>query len=393
MSLDATEGLRREKADLLERTYAVQREIRKAHRVMAFQQILDQDGSATRAKIARDTGLNPSTVSVILKELIDDGLVVDGDPAESTGGKPATTLKIDQSLHRILTVIVRPKRLRAALFTLDGEVEFLVEEDHSRLISPDDVVGFVSSLVSDAKRTVGAVGLQIPGAQDGGIVLESVHLDWHNIPLAVLVQEATGVPAYVVNDADAEAMVEGAYYPAAAANLYFVHMGAGLGGAIVSRGLLLSGLSGRAGEIGHVRVNHEATEATCLCGVPGCLESVVSLQAMLGPRYSEELTGEEISALAAEPDAVARLETGAVTLARTLRLVCAALDIPQVVLGGDAPYLGDRFLDLIQRELRTYPAMAAETPTVVYAHPQRESFGVAHYALNRAFGVQWSFRP
>ncbi|NJC24033.1 putative NBD/HSP70 family sugar kinase/putative transcriptional regulator [Arthrobacter pigmenti] len=378
-------------AQLLERTYAVQREIRKAHRVMAFQQIVDQEGSATRAKIARNTGLNPSTVSTILKELIDDGLVLDGEQAESTGGKPATTLKVDRSVHGILTVTVRPRRFRAALFTLGGEVESTESREFDRNVAPEDLVHFVSTFISNTERKIGVVGLQVPGAQDEGTVLESVQLDWHNVPLAYLIEAATGVPTFVVNDADAEAMVEGAYHPNAAATLYFVHMGGGLGAAIVSRGLLLSGLSGRAGEIGHVRVDYEASEPACLCGVAGCLESVASMRAMLGPAYSEELTSDEISALAADPSAVERLEAGAVALARALRLICAALDIQQVVLGGDAPRLGSAFLAAVQKELNANPAMAARTPSVVYAHPPREAFGVAQYALNRAFGVQWSF--
>ena len=105
-----------------------------------------------------------------------------------------------------------------------------------------------------------------------------------------------------------------------------VHLGEGVGAAVTNGGALMSGATGRAGEIGHVRVVFEGASATCRCGLSGCLESATSMSAMLGDAYTDELDDHDTSLLASTAESRERMGFGARALSRALRIISALLD-------------------------------------------------------------------
>ncbi|MGO4857841.1 ROK family transcriptional regulator [Arthrobacter sp. 2MCAF14] len=368
-------------------------EMRRGHLRAALQLVVQGDGRMTRAEIARRSGLTSATVSSLLTELIRDGYVQDGQQAVSTGGKRATTLKLDRDRHGILVVTLRPLIVRGAILNLAGEV---VSERSDRLESgatPEDVARFVEEFVGDTERNVLCVGLRVPGTTIHGRVVESVQLAWYDEPVAEVVTGAVGVPCVIINDADAEALSESISSREAAENSLFIHLGEGIGAAIIRDGEVMIGPSGRAGEIGHVRVVYEGSRNVCRCGLTGCLESTSSLTAMLGPAFRDESSFEEVHLLAEAAGAQERLADGAKALARAIRLICAAFDVGEVVLGGSAPALGARFISDVADDLEMYPAKGARLAIVRFAQSSSPFNGVAQYALSQLLGVRWSNPP
>ncbi|WP_455903979.1 ROK family protein [Microbacterium sp.] len=366
-----------------------QASVRRANLRRALQLVFRNPGSETRAGIARATGLTAATASSLVAELIDLQLIVDGEQAASTGGKRATTLSIAAEHHVILVLVIRPTDARIALVALDGtevDTRRVAFSDESRDRMLDDAV---SDVAAEYSGRLLVAGVQLPGTTDGRRVFESVQLGWTDVPLAERFEAVLGIPVLLVNDVDAEAIAEAAREDESSGYRLFIHIGTGIGAAVTLDGELAPGPRDRAGEIGHVQVEFGEEARTCRCGRQGCLESASSMTAMLGDDFDDAMDDEAIAALAAAADDE-RLAEGARALARTVKLIAAVLDAAEVVIGGPARALGDRFLPLVQAEV-DYTATGTTNVPVRYADSDASiSTGVAQVALSSALGVRWS---
>ncbi|GAA1442806.1 ROK family transcriptional regulator [Leifsonia poae] len=371
---------------------ATQAAVRERNLTSALQLVLSGSGTATRASIARRTGLTSATVSSLLSGLLADGLVLEGQRAESTGGKRATTLQIDPSRHVLLSVIVQPGLVRGAVVNLLGsEVTSLSQKP----VTPgaiEDVQLVVRRLVAATTARVVAVGVQVPGIADGPLIRESVQLGWSDVNLSDALRDIVDAPVHLVNDADAEALADYATSDQFGANQMFVSLSTGVGAAFIVDGSLLAGAAHRAGEIGHVPVLFGPDAPLCACGNRGCLEEVVSVTSLVGLPHGTDLESVDVVALASTQESRERIAFGARVLARALLLVGAALDVPNVVLGGTAPELGDEFIGHLRAEAARHTVRAAMPLSFRYAKVALEQpfRGAAQHALQSTLGVSWA---
>ncbi|WP_435748620.1 ROK family protein [Microbacterium sp. PMB16] len=366
-----------------------QASVRRANLRRALQLVFLNPGAQTRAGIARATGLTAATASSLVAELIENRLIVEGEQAASTGGKRATTLSIDAEHHLLLVVVIQPSHAYIALVALNGaEIEVrrvtYSREDRDRVL--DEAMAAVAAEYGDRLL---AGGVQLPGTTDGRAVLESVQLNWHDVPLAERFERALNAPVLLVNDVDAEAIAEAGRDESPAGYRLFIHIGGGIGAAVTLDGELAPGPRHRAGEIGHVQVVFGDAARECRCGQRGCLESAAAMGAMLGEEFSDAMDAAEIAVLAARADAQ-QLDEGARALARAIKLISALLDPAEVVIGGPATELGPRFLEQVRRET-DYPSSGTTQAPIRYADPRvGQSAGAAQAALTSALGVRWS---
>lgn len=366
-----------------------QASVRRANLRRALQLVFRTPGETTRASISRATGLTAATASSLVAELIEQRLVVEGPQAASTGGKRATTLSVDAEHHLILVIVIRPTDARLALLALDGaEVE--VRRITYAAAERDRVLdAAIAAVGAEYGSRLLVAAAQLPGTTDGRRVLESVQLDWQDVPLAERWERELQIPVLLVNDVDAEAIAESAMEEASAGYRLFIHIGGGIGAAVTLDGELAPGPRDRAGEIGHVQVEFGDAARSCRCGRAGCLEAAASMTAMLGDGFDDSLDDDAIVALAATAEDELLAE-GARTLARTIKLIAAVLDAEEVVIGGPARVLGDRFLGLVQQEI-DYTATGTVNVPVRYADGAASiTTGVAQVALTHALGVRWS---
>lgn len=363
--------------------------VRRANLRRALQLVFRSSGEQTRAGIARATGLTAATASSLVAELIEQRLIVEGAQAASTGGKRATTLSVDAGYHLILVVVIRPTEARMSLITLDGgEVDRrrVVYAPQTREQALDEAVAGVAAEYGERLLIA---GVQLPGTTDGRAVLESVQLDWRDMPLAERFERMLGAPVLLVNDVDAEAIAEAALGGGPSGYRLFIHIGVGIGAAITLDGELAPGLRNRAGEIGHVQVEFGAGARLCRCGRRGCLESASSMSAILGDEFEDAMDGAAGAALASRADEQL-LAGGARALAHAIKLVSALLDPTEVVLGGPVVVLGDRFLALVREEV-DYVATGTTAVSVRFADSWVDgAAGAAQVALSAALGVLWS---
>ncbi|MEY9854166.1 putative NBD/HSP70 family sugar kinase [Leifsonia sp. EB41] len=371
---------------------ATQSAVRERNLTSALQLVLSGEGSATRASIARRTGLTSATVSSLLAGLIADGLVVEGSLAESTGGKRATTLRVEASRNVLLSVIVQPGLVRGAVVDLLGVVVQSVAHRTTATATVEDVRAIVRRLAGATTARVVAVAVQVPGIVDADLIRESVQLGWVDVDLGRELAGVVSAPVHLVNDADAEAIADYAISEEFGANQLFVSLSTGVGAAVIVDGDVLAGATHRAGEIGHVPVLFGDDAPLCACGNRGCLEEVVSVTSLLGLPHGADLEAVDVATLAALPASRERIAAGARVLARALLMVGAALDVPNVVLGGAAPKLGPDFIGHVRAEAARHPVRAAMPLSFRYAKTAQEQpfRGAAQYALQATLGVSWA---
>ncbi|MGF3057374.1 ROK family transcriptional regulator [Microbacterium sp. YY-01] len=354
----------------------------------AMQVIVQHPGIATRAEIARTTGVTAATASSLVAQLIDANLVVEGEQAASSGGKRATTLHVDGSYYALGVFVVTPSDIRAALLDLNATVitEQRVEGTPTTHIAA--IVAIAQQWQHDYGDRLLSIAVQVQGATDGEAVLESVAMGWHDTDIAEPISEVFSGPIRLVNDVDAAAVTEALLDSEPSGLRLFAYMGEGVGAAVTIDGRLLAGKQGRTGEIGHVRSLVGGHDMRCECGRIGCLEAVASFQAMVGIDFTENTDHDALArhVTAADPE---RIDQGALALAQTLSLLSAMLAPREVVLGGAAHVLGEPFLRRVQSVLADPPRGTLPVP-VRFARQGAAPFaGVGQAALQIALGLAW----
>lgn len=257
-------------------------------------QLLHEQGDRSRADLARAVGFTKATVSSLIAELIDEGLVVETRQRPVDGpGRPAVDLNIDRANWRVVAVDLSPDHeLRGALIDLNGTVHArssIATEGALGAAAMRKAIELIDRLRDESERRVLGIGVCVPGIVDGeGRVLASHNLDWVGLPLQEEIEAHTGLPTCVANDANAAALAERDLH-GAGRDLMLVKVGYGVGAGIIANGELIQGSRFTAGEIGHVAIG-EGDGLACVCGRRGCLEATLSL-----PRLQARIA-------AAEPD-------------------------------------------------------------------------------------------
>jgi glucokinase len=209
------------------------------------------------------------------------------------------------------------------------------------------LIGRAKSQSGDVRRI--GVGFGGPVDFERGLVLRSHQTPgWENLPLRDELQKRFGVPVVLDNDANAGTLGEWRFGAGRGVNdLLYVNIGTGIGGGVIANGRIVRGADNLAGEIGHTTVLRNGP--LCTCGKRGCLEACASGTA-IGRRGSEALgrpvAGQEVFALAAAGDAVARRVLGEVIedLAQGIGAAVGLLNPALVIIGGGLSEAPDELL-------------------------------------------------
>ena len=303
----------------------------RAHNRSLVLQTLYRDGSASRADLARATGLTRVTISDLVAELMAERLVVElGMRDEARPGKPATLIDIHRAGFQIVGIdLGQHDLLRGAVLDLDGTVLTRRELPLEGAVGAPlvtKVLTLVHELVTAATSPLLGIGIGTPGVVDlTGTVLSAPNLGWTDLPLQAELAAATGLPVLVANDANAAALAEHSF-GAGASDMLLVKVDHGVGAGLIIHGTALAGSRFAAGELGHVVVGTDGGP-TCVCGKEGCLEAWLAV-----PRLE--------AAIAASPaDRDAILARAGERLGIALAPVVGALDLAEVVLSGPVDLL------------------------------------------------------
>lgn len=365
----------------------------------AILEALKGSGSLTRAELARCLGLTKSTISSLIDQLTGEGLVtVNLSPQRgATQQKPP--------LGRPgLGVALRPSGAVALGAELGVESSVLLAVDWTGAVLAREEWGAdpqtplperLTHLSQRALHTFQAhpgvlgLGLALPGVVDArGLLRYAPNLGWHDFEVAEALQARLPFPVHIDNDANSSAVGE-VFFTPRQGQLAYLMLGTGLGVGLVHEGMVLRGANGAFGEVGHWL---GSSPKRCRCGRAGCLETEVSLRAVL--EHHRALGGEaedfwELLKLAQAGHGLALEALAALgrALGRLVANLAVAYDPERVVLGG----AGAEAWDFLEQPLR----QALEAQAFLREHQglevQPSRFGHLAPAMGAAALVLQSF--
>ncbi|MEW9551345.1 ROK family transcriptional regulator [Nonomuraea sp. NPDC050783] len=350
--------------------YSPVQDVRRHHRRLVLRSLRD-DGPQPRADLARRLGLSATTMTKVVGQLLDEGLVAEGavEGAGQRVGRPSTGIAIRADARHVIGVRVGAGTVELGVCDLRARV---LESASFAFDAADGPERVVARIAEEASRLAAAVpsgrllgvGVAAPGPVDAAHrrnVL-SVNLGWRDVAFADPLEDALGVPAVVDHNVRSMALAESRYGATGGADpLLYVHVRTGVGA-----GLVIGGQPFRPGaygvtELGHLRVLEKGR--TCACGATGCLETVVSepyLAERLGRRSPDPLAELDDALLGELAD---HLTTG---LASVVNLLNPEL----ILLGGIFRTAPEPVLDRVRAALRAkaFPALRdtvrVERPTL-----------------------------
>jgi predicted NBD/HSP70 family sugar kinase len=314
-----------------------------------------------RADLARASGLQPSTISAIVEQLLEEKWVTEGAIARRPRGRRPTLLSLNDELV-ILAADVRPHQAIVAVVDLNGrflarEVIPLVSEPKLAILKLVERMEAMRSAHRD--HSFEGVGISMPGRIDpeSQRLILAPNLKWGNCDVKSVVEEKMKLQVELANAANATLLSElWSGRLDGVRDAVLVTVSEGVGTAILANGQVITGRNGLAGEFGHSPI--DPSGPVCGCGQRGCWEVFASSAAAL--RYYAELrpkgravTIHDLLNMAEEGDAtaIAAVSRQATFIGRGLRLITAALAPEVILITGDITTSWPRFGPIIQNGL------------------------------------------
>ncbi|HZY77792.1 MAG TPA: ROK family transcriptional regulator [Jatrophihabitantaceae bacterium] len=312
---------------------------------------LRERGTASRAEIAKRTGLSTSTVSTLIGELINELVIVELDdrPATSSGGRPARMLAFNPSAGGAIGIHLGHDRVQVGVTDLAGR---LVAQDVTDIDVDHEPAKTLALAAHRALELLERSGVRKDGIVGLGVAVAApvfaatnalgsgpVLADWRSIDVADELARRTGFHVEIGNDANLGAIAEHRFGVAQYVDDFiYLMLSDGVGAGLVLNGRLYEGALGGAGEIGHVTVVPDGY--VCRCGNRGCLETVAGasgLAAAFAITRGPGTTLADILRADSAGDGGTRrvLADAGAAVARALVPVCTVLDPALVVIGGE----------------------------------------------------------
>lgn len=351
---------------------ATHAQTRRHNNRLVFQRVYEQ-GPLSRADIARATNLTATTVSTVIGELLEEGLVTELGAISTERGKPPTLVTLAKDARHILALDLSRKTFQGSILNLRGEIQLSrrAGADVQGEAALTVIYQLIDELLAQTTTPLLGIGIGAPGIIDpnSGLIRRAANLDWYDIPLGELVSRRYGCHVQVVNDNQAALLAEylfGEYKRTP--DLVVVRIGNGIGAGIMCNGQLLHGNGGGVGEIGHVVVVEHGER--CNCGNDGCLETVASSRALvkLAQALARNNQGCRLNALVKSPNAItietvlqafhqgdaaviALVIAAGKQLGKVLAYLVSVLGPSRILLCGSLAGFGQGLIEVIQQEV------------------------------------------
>ena len=252
------------------------------HNLSALLRMIHQSGTVSRSQLTTSSGLNRSTISDLVSELQDLGLVYETEASATGVGRPSLQVSASDQVVAF-AVNTDVDAVTVGVVSFAGDVIAKKRFPTANQPTADKAAAIAAKLIIELRgelkpgtRIVG-VGVAVPGQVRvvDGVIRLAPHLGWVEIPFGPMLSQLTGLPVYVDNDASLGCVAERIYGNAKGFTdvVYLFAGSGGIGGGVVVDGIQLRGAAGYAGELGHVRISANAIKD--YSGLEGTIESLV----------------------------------------------------------------------------------------------------------------------
>ncbi|HEX6035329.1 MAG TPA: ROK family transcriptional regulator, partial [Anaerolineales bacterium] len=235
-----------------------------------------------RTDIAQELGLTRASVTMIINDLIDGGIILEMESRSTRSGRPPVVLDINPKAGLVAAIDMGATHLGVAVgdfsaqildeveqpFRIDDGPEHCLEEGDRALRLVLEKRGLKISDLS-------AIGLSVPGpviTDTGMVMAPPIMPGWDRFPIRTTLEDRWNVPVTLNNDANFGAVGEWVFGAGRGEkNIAFIKVGSGIGAGLIINRQVFSGTTGSAGEIGHLTIDENGP--LCSCGNHGCLEA------------------------------------------------------------------------------------------------------------------------
>ena len=330
----------------------------------------------SRADLSRRSGLQRSTVSQIVEQLIKESWVCEGAVAARPRGRRPTLLGQNDDLV-VIAVDIHPKQATVAAVDLQGRLlsRSQVSLTSAPAASTQRMMESMLQLQRGlAHKSIEGIGISLPGRVDPGTqrLIFAPNLHWHDFDLKKVIENKMGLPVQMENAATACLLAELTFRRMdGVRDIVLVTVSEGVGAGVFADGQLITGHHGMAGEFGHVSM--DSSGPRCACGRNGCWEVFASCRAAL--RYYKELepqsravTFHELLNMADDDRHAAQaLAKQALYIGRGLRMIIAGLAPSVILVAGDITSAWHRFGPVIEKESADR-TLAGTAPRILPTH-------------------------
>ena len=328
----------------------------------------------SRAELARATGLTRAAASLIVEELLHDGVVTELAPQSVGRGRSATPLALRADCHYALAVNLSRTLCSVGLCDLAGNLlqsKCIPEQDDPL----EAIITELKAMLETVERSkILGIGIRSPGPLDcqNGRILNPPRFDrWHGVEISRLLSEALDLPACLEHDVCALALHQ--LERGQSQNFMLLYVGNGIGAAIMSGGKLLGRSGSFTGELGHTTIRFDGR--LCQCGNRGCLETYASVPALLG---GTAFSGwkDLMDHVDTDPDASRLLDQEAVYLSAGLVNLLNLIPVDTIYLAGDICYRYELLAQRLQREIRARILDQSRGAIQIYPSIQDKNIGI-----------------
>ena len=340
--------------------------------------------SISRAKLAKITGLAPSSVTRLTQELQDIGLIVETGKGASSGGRLPVLISPNPKAGIVISFDLSGSRIQGGVFDASNHL-LKVSEIPLVKFGPDAIQDYIFQLMDrflrdeslNGEKLLG-IGVCIPGVvniEKTGISI-AYNLQLRDFPLKKILEDKYNIPVYLETDTSVAALAEKNYGAAIKkSNFVYILISTGIGTGIIKDGEIYQGQAGMDGKRGHIVIDPQGP--LCVCGRRGCLEAIAGRKAILEnaknifldgtDQIVSDLIDEDINnltlpliaeaALMGSARAKGLIDKVAEHIAYAISLYTTILDIPLVIIGGEvALELGNYFIQSLNNEvLKFFP--------------------------------------
>ncbi len=363
----------------------------------------------SRADLARHSGLQRSTVSVIAEQLIEERWVTEGANGHAARGRRPRFLHLNKERVGIIGINIRPATTTVALADLDAQ--FVAQESLPTAPNPGqfikELVPRISNLIKMRPEIAcEGIGVSLPGRVDlaSQRLVFAPNLGWGEFDLKTPLEQATGMPVELENAANSCALAEIWFGRQAhgVRNLLAVTVSEGIGTGLILNHQLVKGSTGMAGEFGHTTIVQDGLQ--CRCGNRGCWEVYASNSAAVryyvesavrsvrsrAPLARQVPTFDDLLRLTYQGDAKAREALGQMAdyLGRGIAVLVTGLEPDVIVVIGEITRAWDHLGPIITEAVKRHSFTRAGT-RIVPADPssQPRLRGTIALVLQKHFGA------
>lgn len=344
---------------------------------------LHQNSPISRAQLSKQLGINKASISVTIRDLIRQGIVVEKGIKEGVAdvGHPSIDLMINPDAGRLVGVEAQPDRIRTVvtdvapgiLWRSEISIQFGTPESDYFAALKDAINQAIEVAEKDGLPVLG-VGLALPGLVDidNNVLLAAYQLGWKNIDLNSLMSDHPSVRFFAGNEAHISALGESYYGNTrnSVSSLY-IHWGHELSGGIIINDDVVPGALGLAGDLGHISL--DPAGRLCTCGNRGCWNDLTNCSSFLSSILQKESTNKNNSqqnpiegldledafrrAKADDPATVQALRESAQWMGKGIANMINLLNPEWVIIGGPMSAVFELVLPAIEKEVnqRTLP--------------------------------------